>query len=246
MYLKKTYSYGNRIEIRKYHTTRFHVKGEKRQHKEKPTPEQMKKYNERQCVKKLQRLMINNFDEGDWHLVLTYRPESRPDPDGAKKILNTFFRKLRNYYRKHDIELKYILVTEWKTSNIHHHLVLNDVPGIGKAIRDLWHGGNHFTPLYEEKNFNGLAAYFVKETKKTFQDNDNPWKQRYTCSRNLKKPEEKTEVIKSSNWQQVPTVPKSLQTVGYVLDKDSVVSGFDVFGFPYLEYTFIKYRRKLV
>jgi len=87
MYVKKTWFYKDHIEIKKYHTSRYGVKGEKRDRKCKPTDEAVKKANERNAVAKLRRLLENNFEAGDHHMVLTYKAESRPDPEEAKKSL---------------------------------------------------------------------------------------------------------------------------------------------------------------
>ena len=244
MYLKKTITYGNRKEIRKYHTLRYDVKGEKRSERVKPTAEQIQKYNDREALRKLKRLMINNFGTGDWHLILTYPDGSRPDPEEGKKNFSKFIKKLRRFYQKQGRILKYIYVTEYKNSNLHHHIVINDISGIGSMIRRLWPGGAFFSPLYEDQNFDGLAEYFVKETKDTFRDPGNPWHQRYGCSRNLEKPDVKTEIIRADSWRENPGVPPTLAEQGYVLDKESVICGFDGMGYPFQEYIFIKYENE--
>lgn len=241
MYLKKTIIYGNRIEIIKYHSSRYGVIGEKRAKRSKPSAETVAKNNERLCIKKLTRLMIANFDEGDCFLTLTYRPDVRPDAEGAKKALRKFLDGLRAEYRKAGTELKYIAVTEWRKKSIHHHIVINDAPGLSRMITKHWKaGGIHTTPLFPDQDYQGLAEYLTKETRETFRDKDNPYRQRYTCSRNLKKPEEHTEVVKAGSWRQQPTVPAALKKRGYRLDIDSVSYGIDVFGYPYMAYTMIR------
>lgn len=241
MYLKKTWRYRDHIEIRKYHTSRYGVKGEKRSPKEKPTELSVQLANERAAEKRLLRLLINNFDTGDHHMTLTYRPKERPDPEGARKILGQFLRKMRKAYVKMGMELKYIAVTEWTGKAIHHHVVINDCPGFSRLTAQLWpHGGARSTALYPNHDYKQLAEYLIKETSKTFRSEGSPWGQRYTCSRNLKKPEETTEVIKAKEWRTVPSVPKSLAAQGYVLQKESVFEGTDIFGYPYLEYTMVK------
>lgn len=247
MYVRREYRYGNRIEIRKYHTCKFQGKGEKRLKRNKPTPEQVKKNNEKQAERKLFRLMANNFTADDWHVVLNYANETRPDAQGAKRIIQRFLRKMRAWYKKNGYEFKWIMTTEWANAkNIHHHIVMNGVEGLSRAIQRIWRevggGGCHFTPLYEDQDFEGLAEYFVKETKKTFAEDDNPFKQRAQHSRNLKKPEERKRVLKSCEWAKDPSVSKKLQEEGYVLDKDSVTNGFDFFGFEFQEYILIRYQ----
>lgn len=237
MYVKKTWFYKDHIEIKKYHTSRYGVKGEKRDRKCKPTDEAVKKANERNAVAKLRRLLENNFEAGDHHMVLTYKAESRPDPEEAKVILRNFFAKLRRFYKKQGIECKYIITTEWKAKAIHHHVVINDCPGLSKFIASAWiYGGARFTALYADYEYDGLAEYLIKETKETFRDNDSYMRQRYSCSKNLDKPEEVVEIIKADIWKDDPVVPKSLSEKGWYLVKDSIDNGIDIIGYPYQSY----------
>ena len=245
MYLKKTWIYGNRIEIRKYHTFRHRVQGEKRSKRQKPTEKQIKDANERAARKKLNRLMINNFVLGDWHLTLTYAPDRRPDADGSKTCLKHFFDKMRREYRRRGEELKFIVVTEWENKNIHHHIAINNIPDMAAVIRKCWtYGGAHLTPLYADYDYQGLADYFVKETDETFRKPNNPYKQRWSCSRNLKRPQEEVEVVAANSWRKEPKVSASQAQDGYVIDKNSVRTGIDAIGYPYQEYIMIRYERK--
>lgn len=248
MYVRRELRYGNRIEIRKYHTCKYQGTGVRRRKKEKPTPEQVKKNNEKQAVKKLFRLMVNNFTADDHHVVLNYASETRPDAEGAKKAISKFLRKMRTWYKKQGLEFKWIMTTEYKSKNIHHHIVLNGADGVSRAIQKIWRsvggGGCHFTPLYEDQDFEGLAEYFVKETNKTFSEEGNPFRQRAQHSRNLKKPVEKKRILKSAEWAKDPSIPARLMEEGYTLDKNSVTNGFDFFGFEFQEYILIRYRER--
>lgn len=241
MYLKKTWKYGNRIEVRKYHTSRYGVKGERRAPKEKTTELSVEKANARAAEKRLNRLLVGNFDECDNFITLTYRKEDRPDVEGSRKILKKFLNGMRKEYKKAGEELKYIFVTEWNGKSIHHHIVMNDIPGFSKILSRNWtYGGKNITPLYANHDYSELAAYLIKETSETFRDKGNPYRQRYSCSRNLKKPEETVEVIKSESWRELPKVPDKLRDQGYVLDMNSIYTDIDVFGYPYQEYTMIR------
>lgn len=242
MYLKRTTIYRDRIEIDKYHTSRYGVKGEKRHKRSHPTAEAVSKANERAAIRRLKGLLIENFNVGDYFLTLTYAPDKRPSVDESRNILKKFMRDLRTEYKKAGAELKYVITTEWKSTKIHHHVVINNVDNFAEIITKAWpHGGKHLTPLYADNDYEGLAEYIVKETCKTFRDPDCPYRQRWTCSRNLKKPEEYIEVIKASGWRDEPAVSKKLQAAGYVLDKDSVDYGVDLFGFEYQRYTLRRY-----
>lgn len=236
MYLKRIIRYGNRIDFEKYHTARYGVKGEKRQKKKKPSREEVRLKNERNAIRKLYRTMVENFTDGDWHVVLTYAEE--PEPELAEKNLRLFFDRMRRAYRAAGRELKWIKTTEWKGKRLHHHVVMNDCPGFSALLRKNWpHGGVHPEPLYADQNYEGLAKYLVKETKDTFREDGNPNRQRYSCSRNMKKPEEKVEVVPASDWRKTPSVTKSLEEAGYVLEEDSIEQGTDIFGYPFMRYT---------
>ena len=52
MYLKKTWRFGNRIDVRKYHSMRTYASSAKRGERIKPTPEQVKRNNEKMAIKK--------------------------------------------------------------------------------------------------------------------------------------------------------------------------------------------------
>lgn len=139
MYWKKTWKYGNRVDVKKYNTFRCPGKGGAgRGERVKPTTEQMAAVNEWNAKKKLKRILIANFEFGDWHLTLTYAPDRRPDVEGSRACLRKFFEKLRKRYRECGKELKYVVVTEWERKAIHHHLAVNDLPGLNKVLAELW------------------------------------------------------------------------------------------------------------
>lgn len=240
MYEKITLKYGNRIEVIKCHTWRCSTPGEKRNSRANQSSEKQQKQNEKRRQKNLERLLIGNFSEEDYHLVLTYRPEERPEREESKRILQKFFRGLRNEYKKLGLILKYVAVTEWESTHIHHHIVLTGCAKIGAVLRKLWRGGIHLEALYENKNFAGLAEYLIKETKKTFREAGNPWKQTYTCSRNLKKPEIHKEIVPAESWREEPQCPPALVKLGYYLEKDSVISGVNGDGYGYQTYCFVR------
>lgn len=238
MYVQRTTRYGNRIEIMKYHTSRYGVKGEKRQPKRKTTAEAVRKNNLRRMRKWLFMLLVENFTAGDHHIVLTYSDEQMPDPEQAKRNLAKFFRQMRRTYRKRGAELRWICTTEIsKKGRIHHHVVMNDCEGLSKMLTEFWsYGGKHTTPLYKGGDYQGLADYLVKETKETFDDPDSCFRKRYSCSRNLRKPEVKTEIIKASDWRKWPRLSKKQMAAGYRIDEDSIVTGTDIFGYAYQKY----------
>lgn len=239
MYWKREERYGNRITIRKYHS--FDAQGQKRRRrKQRPTEESVRRANERNAERKLRMLLINNFDKGDQFLTLTYRDAERPDAELAKKTLRNFLRRLRRSYEAKGHSLKYIVVTEWQGKNIHHHMVINNIPELPSMLVDQWgHGGIHSTPLYKDHDYGGLAAYLIKETSKTYNQPGSPFRQRWTCSKNLEQPQVEKQLIRADSWREEPKVPETLQAAGYMIDRDSIINGVDIFGYPFQEYTMI-------
>ncbi len=252
-YRQSKWIYGNTIEFKKAHTWMWNRKGERRNRSESfsnLTPEQieakkkkMQRHNELEAIKELDRILQANFTEDDQHVVLTYRDDCVPTVEESRKVLNNFLSRTRRFFKKHDCEFKYVIATEWNAKRIHHHIVCNSIPGVNmaKEIMRLWgNGGAHLTPLYEDKNYKGLSEYLVKETKKTFRDDDNPYKQRYSCSRNLLRPEPEVKIVHANTWSKDIKVPKSLRDQGYYLDRDSVRYWIDWEGYVNTEYKFVK------
>lgn len=168
-YIKNTYYVGNSIEVEKVHSGRY-GKRVPVSEKYRPTSESAQKVNYRNKVKKLRRLIMNNFTEDDYHLVLTYRKENRPDLRTAKELLKSFHGKMKRRYAKAGIEYKWICVTEYRTAAIHHHLIIPDAPELVKLLKESWpHGHINLTPIYGDMEVEGLAEYFLKETRDTRQ-----------------------------------------------------------------------------
>ena len=72
MYTKVTYDLGEVKEIQKYIPGNYGAPGCPRERKRKRTPEEIKRQNERNKRRKVQRLIMANFGEGDLHVTLTY------------------------------------------------------------------------------------------------------------------------------------------------------------------------------
>lgn len=216
--------------------------GDGREPAPKKTLEEMRKANERQAARKLARKINANFKPGDWHMVLTYKRGNRPDAETAQKNITKFIKRLRREYRKCGYELKYIHATEYLKTAIHHHFIINEISNGEKTAisiaRELWkdHGHIMLVPLYEDGEYRRLADYLIKETEQTFRQEETPFRQRYSCSRNLiiPKPEPKIRKVKKG-WEMDPK-PRP----GYYIDQDSLYNGFDKLGYPYQRYVMVK------
>lgn len=232
MYTKVTYELGEIKEIQKYIPGNYGAPGCAREKKRKRTPEEIKKNNHYNKVRRVQRLILANFGEGDLHLVLTYKKDLRPETIAeANEQRRRFLEKLKRAYRRAGPDLKYIGVTEIGSKGaVHHHIVINNPDGVNamKLIQKAWpHGQQYITPLYEDGEYEDLAAYLVKDETK-----EECGGASYTRSRNLIIPEPKREKIFSKRWKADPPIPK-----GWSLVEGSLLNGINpVTGHPYQHY----------
>lgn len=217
------------VEIVNHYPGRYGAPGVKRQPKRKKTPEEMEKANQRNRAKKLQRLILANFDPGDFHLVLSYGKEKPASMEEAKKDLKKFLASMRRRYKSKGCGLQYIGVTEKgkRASSYHHHLILKNIRtdqlDTMQAARKFWEGHCAWFDLYEEGDFADLAAYIVK--KETKEENEGA---SYTRSRNLKEPVLKKVSYKRRTWPKEPKPKK-----GWFIVKDSVTETINAFtGLP--------------
>lgn len=239
IYKKITYDMGVVIQIEKSYPGNYGAPGRKREKKKKKTPEDIKRQNEKNRWRKLQRIILANFHEGDWHLILKYRPGERPGTyEEAKEHRKKFLSRMREAYKKAGIPFKWIIVTErGKKGNVlHHHLVIEDIRRDGietvKLVKKLWTYGNEFfSALYEDGEYEQLAQYIVKsETKE-----ECGWCT-YSRSRNLIIPQPDVEMIPHKRWRNPPVAPK-----GWYVVQDSVWNGENpVTGLPVQHYTIKK------
>lgn len=232
MYTKVTYDLGEVKEIQKYYPGNYGAPGCPREKKRKRTPEEIKRQNETNKVRKVQRLILANFSEGDLHLILTYRKDLRPETAAEANALRAkFLSKMKQAYKKAGVEFKYIAVTEIGSKGaVHHHIIINnpDEVNTSKTVQQNWKFGQQYlSPLYEEGEFENLASYLVKdETKESCKGTS------YSRSRNLIIPEPRREKICSRTWKDPPKVPK-----GWEIIKDTLFNGFNpVTGHPYQRY----------
>ncbi len=245
MYTRTTYDCGwiRQIELR--YPGRYGAPGCPRSKKKDRTPEQIRRQNETNRIRKLQRLIIANFRPGkSWHLTLNYKPGERPDtPKQAKKILSKFIANMRRAYKAAGKEFKWIAVTERgkKGRLLHHHLIIEEVEGVQKLVRKYWkYGNSYWSDIYEEGAMEQLASYLVKKETK-YQEEDEPAGTGYTHSRNLKIPKAKRQTMRRRTWPEQPKIPK-----GWELIKDSLIDGINpVTEYPYRHYSLRKIERRM-
>ena len=240
IYKKKTYDMGVIRIIEKCIPGNYGAPGQKRNGRQKRTPEDIKKQNHRNRCRKVQLLILSNFHPGDWHLILKYAKDSRPETyKEAVKQRARFLALMREAYKKAGLTFKWIAVTERgkKKQVLHHHLIIEDIDRNGirttELVKKLWtHGGQFFSSLHEDGEYEDLAEYIVKaETK-----DECGWCT-YSRSRgNLVMPKPKVEIKHHRRWRNPPVAPK-----GWYVVKDSVWNGENpVTGQPVQHYTLKK------
>ena len=237
MYERTKVFFKNSIEIYEKHTGKYGAPGMKRSKRVKPTPEQMARQNQWKKERDIRWLLKENFSEYDYWTTLTYRREERPiSLEAAKAQVQKFLRQIRTWYMKQGTDLKYIVITEYGSKGgVHHHIVVNRIPGCDVEMVKKWPYGNPgFALLYSKGDFRKLANYIAK-----LPDNEKK-KKWYSRSRNLQKPKMEKKVMKRKTFQKEPFVPK-----GFYLEKESLYAGTNpITGHPYRYYTLVKINRR--
>lgn len=235
MYLRKIYNMGVIREVHNMYPANYGAPGMPRDKNRKKTPEEIKKQNRRNRKKKLQRLILANFNPGDWHLILNYKKSNRPeDLRKAKDRVSKLIDKMRDRYKRAGYIFKFIVVTERgkKGQALHHHLIIEDIEdekiNTVKLIKKLWIYGNaYWVDLYEEGEYEQLADYIVKKEGKEDEEYCS-----YSRSRNLIIPEPQKEEMKRKRWPEEPKAPR-----GWYIIKDSIINGENpVTKYPYQHY----------
>lgn len=163
------------------------------------------KMNDRTSAQKFRRLIACNFLPGDFVVSLTYSSDALPPtPEQARdRYLKPFINKLRKFVAEScELPLKYMYVTEGLHGDhrLHHHMIVQNLPGIKTAIRDLWkpNGDNVGFEQIASRGYSVWASYLTKEPRKTGRRRvgDRMW----TPSLNLEKPTVVTFEVDDS-WQ---------------------------------------------
>lgn len=239
MYERTKVFFRNSIEVMEKHTGKYGAPGMKRSKRAKPTPEQMAKQNQWKKERDIRWLLKENFGEHDYWITLTYRAGERPiSLEEAKLQIQKFLRQMRDWYKKQGTPMKYIVITEYGSrGGVHHHIVVNRIPGADIEMVKKWPYGNpQFTLLYLQGDFRKLANYIAKQPAE-----DNAIKKKwYSRSRNLQKPRMEKRVMRRKTFAQDPFVPK-----GFYLEKESLYAGTNpITGHPYRYYTLVKINRR--
>lgn len=210
------------------------------------TPISVERYNEKLRIRELTRLINENFGEDDYHLVLTYEKDKRPDSETAKVYAKQFQRKLSALYRKRGEELRFIKVHAFgERGALHHHFIINNADKVKvKEINELWPYSKkpQYFAMYEGGEYSSLAAYLVKQCKTGLCDGERLNSKAWSCSRNLRKPQ----VIKDKEINKIMWKEPPVAKAGFYIDVDSIDAGVNEFnGRPYLFYRQIRRKEML-
>lgn len=169
-----------------------------RQAKKNLTPEKIQKYNDEKARRRLVQLMDANFGAGDLSLGLTYEGDEPSWKQVCKDIKN-YIKRIRRMRKKMGLpELKYIYAVEDRdgqgAKRIHAHLITQgDMDA--EELKAMWRrtrtGGfcNIDTLQPNKHGLEDIARYIYNQNPGTTRERG---KRKYSCSRNLKKPQTRT------------------------------------------------------
>ena len=221
-----------------------------------PSPEQIKKWNRRQRVKKYRRLIEANFGEGDNWVCFKYRRGTRKPLKEVKSDMTRCLRMIRQIYRQAGHPFKFIYRLEYgKNAGAHIHMICNCLPGVNniQALQTAWlnairneertHGAVDVESLSGSGGYDKLAEYICKDPASDEGgqmilpiDGIEEKKALVTmhASRNLIRPEPEKQVItKATVIRLLKEGPKP--SPGYAVIKGSVHVGQNpVTGMPYI------------
>lgn len=242
-YTRETWECGETLEIEEKHTGRYGARGQKREKKKEPTPEDIARQNQWKRVRDLRRLTKWNFNTGDCWITLTYQKDSRPSWEEMMKHMERFIRQLRTAYKKYGWTLKYIWRPQiGKRGAIHIHILVsaysNTETRTEKLVREFWpHGNPNMKVVYDLKT-GDLAEYIATP----LQEWEPEEAKNFHPSRNLirKEPEKETirrrSLIDKQGRIREPKPPK-----GYYIDENSIEKGINpVTGYAYRRYILVK------
>lgn len=260
MYIRRTWRAGRTVEVKKTYSARY---GRKipRGNNIGTTSTAQEEVNRRNAIAELRRTLNANYKPGDWHAIFTYPNDKPPTPTQAYRDMDKFLRWLRQLYKEHGVELKYVQPTEYKHKRIHHHMVIPNLPGGMEPVKRLWkrllaetyyteeerergeplHLRFPWSPLDDSGQYGELAEYLIKETDKSRNDPGAICKRRYRQSRNLIHPKPVVEIIDAKQWRK-----EAAQRKGYYIDKNASFEGVsEENGLPVQETIYVEICRRV-
>lgn len=233
---------------------KYWVPGKKPSRSQRRIKSEIKKQqqNENDAIKRVARIINENFTGGDVFDALTYSDDAlKKLLDGmpiiedleerlahiyklAEHELGLFLRRCRNACKKAGVDFKYIAITsdmDGETGEhvrIHHHIVAKRE--VREIIRGLWtHGTIEKNAVWHEKDHLGLAKYLMDQVCRI------PDAKKYKRSRNLTIPEPKDRIALGGKEVQAPRgatmlyrgtfIPGRPQYIRYILPRKEKSGG---------------------
>lgn len=151
--------------------------------------------NEKNSRKQCERVINENFDDGDIWATFTYSAENAPaSMKVAKANMQNYIRRLNYRRKKRGLpNARYVYVTEQgDKGRWHHHIVLDGDMDMD-TVEGLWILGKRNQVRRLEKDENGLvgmAKYVTKPKGKGKDAEEGKYQKTWTPSKGLKKPKE--------------------------------------------------------
>lgn len=182
-YKQIVFPLGDSNEYEYIYAGNYGAKGEKRADRKKASPEQIKKQNQKNKVKRIRRTIKLNFVPGDLWVCFKYPAGVRLSLEEVKRDFETFRDTLRKKYKQRGQPLKYIYRMELgERGGIHIHSVINRIRGADtdRILSDIWaktvdrsmrrHGirGKRteglvdYQSIYDSGGYEDLAKYICK------------------------------------------------------------------------------------
>jgi hypothetical protein len=170
LYRTKTIKAGNQLECEIFPVFKCHEKIRLKEHIK--SREAQKNLNHKNTKKNITRLSNANFTSYDFWGTFGYDEGNLPDsPKAAQNDIRNYIRRISALYKKHNLDFKYIYVTEFKRGGddvrCHHHVIMSG--GISRdEIENKWKGGAYPQTrrlrVKDDCGLNGLANYLAKGT----------------------------------------------------------------------------------
>lgn len=190
LYREKIYRCGDYLEVDIFPV--YSQSGRGRKRRAKPTSEVQARLNQHHAERALCRILNANFTKEDIEIALTYRRDELPATyEEAYRDAQNYLRRCKRLRARLGLsELKYVLVPGG--GRFHFHVVMNG--GIDRStLEELWGRGyaNSRRLQFNENGIEGLAKYIGRQvedhTAARFEREKG--RKRFSCSRNIKKPE---------------------------------------------------------
>ena len=231
-YREKAYRCGDYLEVDIFPV--FDAPRGRRRGRAKPTSATQARLNQRNAERALTRILNSNFGGEDVSVTLTFAPEFLPDTyEEAERLAKNFLRRVKRLRAKLGLaELKYVLIPG--AGRFHFHIPMSG--GIdARELQELW-GYGYLNVLHfemSERGLEGHARYIasqfdgdeyggedllsgldIDEETGEVKSSRKKGKRRYSCSRNIVRPEaeERDGRISAARVEELATVDSESRT----------------------------------